>query len=112
MITGRNFVNSWYEEDEKLFSTGNEELDDILEEVYYSGISDGYDYAQREFTKTSYRHRHHNSKMVEKFTKLSDDMLVRGNEKKASKYFKKSQAAGRRWLKNRSVRRDLQKLVI
>ena len=37
------------EEDERLFSTGNEELDDILEEVYYSGISDGYNYAQKEF---------------------------------------------------------------
>lgn len=41
--------NNYYEEDEKLFSTGDEELDDILEEVYYSGIEDGYDYAQREF---------------------------------------------------------------
>lgn len=40
-----------YEESEKLFSTGNEELDDILEEVYYSGIEDGYDYAQKEFSK-------------------------------------------------------------
>ena len=42
--------NNYYEEDEKLFSTGNEELDDILEEVYYSGLEDGYDYAQKEFT--------------------------------------------------------------
>jgi hypothetical protein len=42
--------NNYYEEeDEKLFSTGNDELDDILTEVYYSGIEDGYDYAQREF---------------------------------------------------------------
>ncbi len=39
------------QENEKLFSTGNEELDDILEEVYYSGISDGYDYAQKEFNQ-------------------------------------------------------------
>ena len=36
-------------EDEKLFSTGDSELDDILEEVYYSGVEDGYDYAQKEF---------------------------------------------------------------
>ena len=43
--------NNYYEEDEKLFSTGNEELDNILEEVYYSGISDGYDYFQKEFAK-------------------------------------------------------------
>jgi hypothetical protein len=43
--------NGHYKEDEKLFSTGNPELDDILEEVYYSGISDGYNYAQREFAE-------------------------------------------------------------
>lgn len=43
--------NNYYEEDEKLFSTGDSELDDILEEVYYSGIEDGYDYAQREFAR-------------------------------------------------------------
>lgn len=35
-------------EDERIFSTGDSELDDILEEVYYSGISDGYNYAQEE----------------------------------------------------------------
>ena len=45
MIIGRNY----YEENQKLFSTGNEDLDTILEEVYYSGIEDGYDYAQKEF---------------------------------------------------------------
>ena len=45
------FKNNHYEEDERLFSTGNDELDDILEEVYYSGIEDGYDYAQREFSR-------------------------------------------------------------
>ena len=45
--------NNYYEEDERLFSTGDSELDDILEEVYYSGISDGYDYAQKEFAKKS-----------------------------------------------------------
>ena len=39
-----------YEEDERLFSTGNEDLDILLEEVYYSGIEDGYDYFQKEFT--------------------------------------------------------------
>lgn len=42
--------NNYYEEDERFFSTGNEELDDILTEVYYSGIESGYEYAQREFT--------------------------------------------------------------
>ena len=47
--------NNYYEEDEKLFSTGDEELDDILEEVYYSGIEDGYDYAQKEFAKVTFK---------------------------------------------------------
>ncbi len=42
-------LKNYYEEDEKLFSTGDSELDDILEEVYYSGLEDGYDYAQKEF---------------------------------------------------------------
>jgi hypothetical protein len=46
MITSKN---NYYEEDERLFSTGDSELDDVLEEIYYSGIEDGYDYAQREF---------------------------------------------------------------
>lgn len=36
---------------EKLFSTGDGQLDSILEEVYYSGIEDGYNYAQKEFSK-------------------------------------------------------------
>ena len=51
MITGKQLIESYYEEDERLFSTGNEELDDILEEVYYSGLEDGYDYAQKEFAE-------------------------------------------------------------
>lgn len=38
-----------YREDEKLFSTGDSELDNLLTEVYYSGLEDGYDYAQKEF---------------------------------------------------------------
>ncbi len=42
--------NNHYEE--RIFSTGNSELDDILEEVYCSGIEDGYDYAQKEFTNS------------------------------------------------------------
>ena len=46
MIVHKNYV-----EDERLFSTGNSKLDDILTEVYYSGISDGYEYAQKEFGK-------------------------------------------------------------
>lgn len=41
-------MENYYDEQERLFSTGDEELDDILEEVYYSGIEDGYDYAYEE----------------------------------------------------------------
>lgn len=40
--------NNYYEEDERLFSTGNDELDELLEEVYYSGLEEGYDCAQEE----------------------------------------------------------------
>lgn len=50
MIIGKDLYNSYYEEDEKLFSTGDSELDDLLTEVYYSGLEDGYDYAQKEFS--------------------------------------------------------------
>ena len=44
MITGRDLVNEYYE-DEKLYSTGDEDLDDLLERAF----SNGYEYAQREF---------------------------------------------------------------
>ena len=37
--------------EERLFSTGDFELDLLLTEVYYSGLEDGYDYAQREFSE-------------------------------------------------------------
>lgn len=48
-------MENYYDEQERLFSTGDEELDDILEEVYYSGIEDGYDYAyeEREYAEDS-----------------------------------------------------------
>lgn len=45
------FSETGYEESEKMFSTGNEELDELLERVYSAGIEDGYDYAQKEFSK-------------------------------------------------------------
>ena len=44
MITGYDLVNEYYE-DEKLYSTGNDDLDDLLEKAF----CDGYEYAQREF---------------------------------------------------------------
>lgn len=76
MITGRDLISSYYEEDEKLFSTGNEELDDILEEVYYSGLEDGYDYAQKEFSsKLKLGTRMQNSILSRK--KLSSDQALK-----------------------------------
>jgi ElaB/YqjD/DUF883 family membrane-anchored ribosome-binding protein len=45
--------NKKQQQQQKSFSTGNEELDLILQEVYYSGLEDGYDYAQREFSEPS-----------------------------------------------------------
>lgn len=54
MIKGKDFAERYFsqmEESEKLFSTGDSELDSLLEEVYYSGIEDGYDYAQKEFAE-------------------------------------------------------------
>lgn len=40
-------------ENQKLFSTGDENLDLLLEEVYFSGVEDGAEFAQREFAKKS-----------------------------------------------------------
>ena len=53
MIIGRNFAEKLYSaneyyEDEKLYSTGDDYLDDLLEKAF----CDGYEYAQREFSKT------------------------------------------------------------
>lgn len=48
------------QENEKLFSTGDEELDNLLTEVYYSGIEDGYDYfsyEQRLFNRQKHNKR-------------------------------------------------------
>ena len=48
MITGRQLVNEYYE-DEKLYSTGDEDLDDLLERAF----CEGYIYAQKEFVGKS-----------------------------------------------------------
>lgn len=53
MITGKELAeklyseNEKYYESEKLYSTGDDELDDLLERAF----CDGYEYAQREFAK-------------------------------------------------------------
>ena len=53
MITGKNFVEKLYStneyyESEKLYSTGDSDLDDLLERAF----CEGYEYAQREFGRT------------------------------------------------------------
>ena len=50
MIIGRNLIEKMYSEneeiqDEKLYSTGDDELDDLLEKAF----CEGYEYAQKEF---------------------------------------------------------------
>ena len=37
-----------YQEEERLYSTGNEELDELMERAF----CEGYEYAQREFGRT------------------------------------------------------------
>ena len=48
MINGREFAERFYsenvqEEEERLYSTGNDELDELLERAF----CEGYEYAQR-----------------------------------------------------------------
>ena len=93
MIIGKNY----YEESQKLFSTGNEELDNLLEEVYYSGIEDGYDYAQKEFSsklklgtrlqnKFLEKKKLSNKKALEEYAKARDKALKEGDKDEAEAY--------------------------
>ena len=50
MITGYDLINEYYE-DEKLYSTGDDDLDDLLEKAF----CDGYEYAQKEFARQNYK---------------------------------------------------------
>ena len=97
MISGKDFAEKCFsqvEESEKLFSTGNEELDSILEEVYYSGIEDGYDYAQKEFSsklklgtrlqnKFLEKKKLSNKEAIEEYTKMRDKAIKEGDEDEA-----------------------------
>lgn len=49
MIIGRDIVdyNNYYEPEERLYSTGYDDLDEAMERAF----SEGYEYAQREFAK-------------------------------------------------------------
>ena len=50
MIIGRELIEKQYSEieDTKLYSTGDDELDDLLERAF----CEGYEYAQKEFGRT------------------------------------------------------------
>ena len=48
MIIGRELINEEYYEDEKLYSTGDDYLDDLLEKAF----CEGYELGQREFGRT------------------------------------------------------------
>lgn len=72
---------------EKLFSTGNSELDNLLTEVYYSGIEDGYDYAQKEFAKKEGDSKAEVAGVVA--TGAGVGALI-GNKLNAKKYIKKA----------------------
>ena len=57
MIIGQEFAKLFSENEElneKMFSTGNEELDTLLEKVYSEGVEDGYDYAQKELRQVNF----------------------------------------------------------
>ena len=57
MLTGNEFAKLFSENEElneKMFSTGNEELDTLLERVYSEGVEDGYDYAQGELRQVNF----------------------------------------------------------
>lgn len=102
-----------YIENERLFSTGDTELDDILEEVYYSGLEDGYDYAQREFSNRKSKaasmalrevanlpssrsnrvlKKEQREKLVKELKKLSDkdltDLMIKRSESEREKILK------------------------
>jgi len=54
-----------YQEEERLYSTGNDELDDLLERAF----CEGYEYAQREFAKKSMK------EFKDELKNLSDEEL-------------------------------------
>ena len=97
--------NNYYEEDEKLFSTGDSNLDDLLEEVYYSGIEDGYDYFQKEFANLRDMKKVDNiyNSTIKKFLKGKTDvqMFDQGPKAAGTAYRKIMKTkAGRQYMNN------------
>ena len=74
MITGYDLVNSYYE-DEKLYSTGDDNLDNLLERAF----CDGYEYAQKEFA--AYKDPTANiqkSRVIKELVKTANDKGFKG----------------------------------
>ena len=71
MIIGRNLINEYYE-DEKLYSTGDDYLDDLLEKAF----CEGYEYAQKEFA--AYKSPI-SQKQARELVKEANDIGIKGN---------------------------------
>lgn len=66
MRIGRQFAEklySDYQEEERLYSTGNDELDELLERAF----CDGYEYAQREFAEEDKKEEKKEKKKKKKY---------------------------------------------
>lgn len=86
MITGRNFAESYYE-DERLYSTGDYELDELLERAF----CEGYEYAQREFNTAGAKQLTSNY-----FKNLGKQRVIKEGY---SELAKSTSPANQRWLK-------------
>ena len=99
MIIGRNFAEKLYSaneyyEDEKLYSTGDSDLDNLLEKAF----CDGYEYAQKEFARKDYE------KEKEAKMQLAREILEaeEKNDSREAKYLKKKFVENDRKLKTRA----------
>ena len=90
MIIGRNFAEKLYSEiepeDERLYSTGDPDLDDLLERAF----CEGYEYAQKEFGRTGLNKDQAKqfftktgNRSKRKDTQLALGVLLGSNEEKA-----------------------------
>ena len=99
MITGKDLIEKMYSEneetqDEKLYSTRDDYLDDLLEKAF----CEGYEYAQREFAKKDYE------KEKEAKMQLAREILEaeEKNDSREAKYLKKKLIENDRKLKTRA----------
>jgi hypothetical protein len=84
MITGYDLINGYYE-DEKLYSTGDDELDDLLEKAF----CEGYEYAQREFSEEEEK-----KDLIQAIKEAEDSGDKKLAKKLRNKYLRKDTAIG------------------